>query len=220
MPVHLKTVSLTTFMLLFCSLSIAQIPVEVFGANKKMTLDIMFFKYFKTKEGKPAKWLFFNRNRAAIDYKMTSTSYLPQFGFTEAISYNDHALRGLAPVLVVQILNKGIYPKAGIQFSAIKKDYTFFSWLVCEAMADPNIDFFFLSRYTPKLTSKVNLFTQLELVSAFPSVNKNNFNFIQRIRLGLKCKAFQFGAGIDLAENGRKAFINTTNTGVFLRYEF
>lgn len=151
---------------------------------------------------------------------MTETSNLPQFGFTEAISYNHQKLKGFAPVVVVQILNKGVYPKAGIQFASIKKDYTIFSWLVCETLSNPNIDFFFLGRYTPKLTNRIHLFTQIELVNAFPSTTKNNFNFVQRLRLGLKLKEFQFGAGIDLVENGRTAFTNTNNIGGFLRYEF
>lgn len=205
-------------MLIFRGIAFAQIPVEVFASDKKVTFDIMFFKYFKSKEKQNSKFLFFNRNRASIDYKMTETTNLPQFGFTEAISYNHQKLKEFAPVVVVQILNKGIYPKAGIQFAKIKKDYTIFSWLVCETLANPTIDFFFLGRYTPKLTDKLNLFSQLELVSAFPSTTNNNF--IQRIRLGLKLKEFQFGAGIDLVENGRTIYTNTNNIGGFLRYEF
>jgi len=198
MSITIKIFSLVIAMLLFRGIAFAQIPVEVFAGDKKATLDIMFFKYFKRKEKQNSKFLFFNRNRASIDYKMTETTNLPQFGFTEAISYNHQKLKGFAPVVVVQLLNKGIYPKAGIQFAKIKKDYTIFSWLVAETWADPTIDFFFLGRYTPKLTDKLNLFAQLELLNALPTTTKNNFNFVQRIRLGLKLKEFQFGAGIDL----------------------
>lgn len=198
----------------------SQIPVEVFAGHKKATLDIMFFKLFKNKDGQISKFLFFNRNRASIDYKMTETTNLPQFGFTEAISYNHSNLKGFAPVVVASILNRGVFPKAGIQFAKIKKDYTIFSWIVLETLKEQNIDFFFLVRYTPKLTEKLNLFSQIELVNAFPTDEQNTFSFTQRFRLGLKVKEFQFGAGLDLSQNGRSNYITTENFGGFLRYEF
>ena len=220
MNFYFKIFSLVTTILLFRSVVIAQIPVEVFAGHKKTTADIMFFKFFKNKEAPNSDWLFFNRNRASIDYAMTSSANLPQFGFTEAVSYNNKKWKGFAPVAVVQILNKGVYPKAGIQFAKIKKDYTIFTWVVCEILENPNIDFFFLGRYTPKLTDKLNLFTQLELVNALPTAETNNFNFIQRLRLGLKVKEYQFGLGADFTALGRNNFTTTQNLGAFLRYEF
>ena len=77
-----------------------------------------------------------------------------------------------------------------------------------------------MERHTTKLSDKLNLFSQIELVNAFPSVGKNNFAFTQRLRLGLKIKEFQFGAGLDLSQLGRKDFTKTENFGGFLRYEF
>lgn len=198
----------------------AQLPVEVFTGHKKVTADIMFFRFFKNKEGKNSRFLFFNRNRASIDYKMTKTTNLPQFGFTEAISYNHERLKGFAPVVVAGILNRGVSPKAGIQFARVKKDLTIFSWLVSETLEDPNIDLFFLGRYTPQLSGKLNLFSQVELFQSFPTVKRNGFSVIQRFRLGLKIKAVQFGAGMDLSQSGRNDWVTTVNTGVFLRYEF
>lgn len=207
-------------MLLFRSIAMAQIPVEVFAGDKKATVDILFFRFIKNKEGHNSNILFFNRNRAGIDYKMTKTTNLPQFGFTEALSYNHEKLKGFALVAVVSILNKGVFPKAGVQYAKTKKSYSLFTWLVSETIKDPNIDFFLLARYSPKLTDKLSLFSQLELVNAFPTAVQNNFSFTQRFRLGLKTGNFQFGAGIDLSELGRKDYTNTINAGGFLRYEF
>ena len=119
----------------------AQIPAEVFTGHKKATVDIMFFKFIKNKEGHNSKFLFFNRNRASIDYAMTQTTNLPQLGFTEAFSYNHEKLKGFAPVVVASILNRGVYPKTGIQFAKIKKDYTIFSWIVAETLKDGLIVF-------------------------------------------------------------------------------
>jgi hypothetical protein len=220
MKYNFKIIFIVTAMLLFRGIAIAQIPVEVFTGYKKATVDIMFFKFLKNKEGLNSKFLFFNRNRASIDYAMTQTTNLPQFGFTEAFSYNHEKLKGFAPVVVASILNRGVYPKAGIQFAKIEKDYTIFSWIVAETLKEPNVDFFLLARYTPKLTKKINLFSQIELVNAFPTDEKNNFAFTQRLRLGLKIKEFQFGAGLDLTQLGRNDFTKSENLGGFLRYEF
>jgi hypothetical protein len=180
----------------------------------------MFFKYFKNKEASNSKFLFFNRNRTNIDYQQTATTNLPAFGFTEAISYNHPKLKGFAPVIVAQVNNKGIYPKAGIQYFHRKNNFTFFSWIVCETLKNPNIDLFVLTRYEPKLTEKLNLFTQLELVNAFPTKHNANLNLFQRVRIGLKIKEWQFGAGADFNELGNKTFMSTNNIGGFLRHEF
>ncbi len=206
--------------LLVGSQAFSQIPIEVFGGHKKTTLDIMFFKYFKNSKNENSKFLFFNRNRASIDYQQTSTSNLPSFGFTEAVSYNHPKLKGFAPVAVIQIFNSGVFTKAGIQYFYRKGDFTYFTWLVCETINNPNIDFFILTRFEPKLSDKLNLFTQLELVNAMPTEPNDNHNYIQRIRLGLKIKTWQFGVGSDFTEFGVDTFTKTNNIGGFIRHEF
>lgn len=201
------------------------IPVEIFAGHKRTTVDIMFFKFFKKKKADVegnlnSKWLFFNRNRTGIDYRMTKSTFLPQFGFTEAISYNHEKLIGFAPVLVGQILNLGVYPKAGIQYARIKKELTIFSWFVCETLRHPDLDYFLLMRYTPKLSEKVNLFTQGESVNTFPTSTNENFSFTQRVRLGIQLKSYQLGAGADFNQLGNQIFIKTYNIGGFIRHEF
>lgn len=216
----MRSVLFVWILLVMGGRAITQVPVEVFSGHKKTTADIMFFKFFKKKDGQNSEWLFFNRTRASIDYTMTPQSNLPQFGFTEAVSYNNKKWKGFAPVALVQILNRGVYPKAGIQFASSKNDYTLFSWLVSETKARPGFDFFLLARYTPVLNPQLRLFAQVELVNAFPTSANMNFNFVQRLRLGIKRNAFQVGAGADITENGRTTFLNTVNIGGFLRYEF
>lgn len=212
--------AIVLILLSICSLAKAQIPVEIFGGHERSTVDIMFFKFFKNVQSENTRWLFFNRNRASVDYRMTKTAYLPQFGFTEAISYNHEKLKGFAPVLVGQVLSWGVFPKAGIQYAHIKKEITIFTWLVCETLENPDLDYFLLFRYTPKLSEKVNLFTQVESVNAFPTVSKDNYSFTQRLRLGIQLKSYQFGAGVDFNQTGNNAFAKTYNVGGFIRHEF
>jgi len=215
-----KLLAVLFAMLLLRGMAFSQIPVEVFAGNKKATIDVMFFKYFKNKNQTNSRFLFFNRNRSSIDYKMTSTTNLAQFGFTEAISYNHVKLIGFAPVIVGQILSSGFYAKTGIQSAKIRKELTIFTWVVTETKNQPSIDVFFLGRYTPTLTKKINLFSQLELLNTIPSTNQKNYGFTQRMRLGLKIKEFQFGLAADFSEIGRSNYKKTSNSGVFLRYEY
>jgi hypothetical protein len=216
----LKTLVVVSAMLLFRSIAVAQTPVEIFAGDKKATFDVMFFKFFKNKEKQNSKWLFFNRNRATIDYKMTKTSNFPQYGFTEGISYNHKNLKGFAPVLVAQLNNRGIYPKLGLQYAKVKPNFTIFSWLVVEVLKSPNVDYFLLGRYTPKISTKLKLFTQVELYNGIPTLESNSFTLIQRMRLGLKLEEYQFGLGLDFTAIGRNKYTNTQNIGLFLRSEF
>jgi hypothetical protein len=217
---YLKSLSLALVLVLIGSNASAQIPVEILLGHEKTSFDLMFFKYLKKHDGNNSRVLFFNRNRASIDYRQTSTAFLPQFGFTEALSYNHPAWKGFAPVLVAQLLNRGIYPKAGLQYAKLAKDFTFFSWVVAELQQEPNVDFFVLTRYTPPLSERLHLYTQLELVNAFPTVENKTFSLIQRFRLGLKVKDWQYGLGADFSQNGRNTWTNTDNLGLFLRHEF
>lgn len=198
----------------------AQIPVEILAGDKKASFDLMFFKFIKNKAGQNSKFLFFSRERAVVDYKQTATSNLPQFGFTEALSYNHPALKGFAPVLVGQVLNRGTFAKTGVQYAHITKSTTLFGWTVAELHSQPNVDVFLLLRYTPKLTEKLHLYTQIETANAFPTTESKTYSFVQRLRVGLKIKDWQFGAGADFSQTGRNQFSKTENTGVFLRHEF
>lgn len=200
--------------------AISQIPFEVFIGDQRTTLDVMFFKFFNRNNGEQSRWLFFNRNRTGIDYRITPTSYLPLFGFTEAISYNHKALKGIAPVAVFQVLNRGIAYKAGIQYAHVNKKVTVFTWLVNQLSSKPEIDYFLLMRYSPQITRSIKLFLQAESINTFSTNTLVPNTFTQRLRLGYYLNSLQAGAGIDLNQMGRSKFISTANTGIFLRHEF
>ena len=216
----MKRISIFIISIFVAQILHAQIPVEIFGGDKKASFDLMFFKFFKNKTGQNSKFLFFSRERAVVDYKQTTTTNLPQFGFTEAISYNHQVLKGFAPVVVGQILNRGTFAKMGVQYAHITKNTTLFGWTVTELHNKPSVDVFLLLRYTPKLTEKLHLYSQIETANAFPTTESKTFSFVQRLRLGLKIKDWQFGAAADFSQSGRTQFSKTENSGVFLRHEF
>lgn len=194
----------------------AQIPVELLAGDKKASIDLMFFKFFKNKDGQNSRMLFFSRERAVFDYQQSS----PQFGFTEAISYNHPALKGWAPVLVGQVLNRGTFAKSGIQYAHLSQTMTIFGWSVVELNQRPNIDLFLMLRFTPRLGHQWHFYSQLELINSFPTDANTAFSFTQRLRLGLKRGAWQFGLGGDYSAIGRQSYVGTQNSGFFLRHEF
>jgi hypothetical protein len=77
-----------------------------------------------------------------------------------------------------------------------------------------------LFRFTPKISEKTGLFTQVESLNTFPTNEADRYAFSQRIRLGLKKQKFQFGVGTDLSETGRDSLTLAANSGIFIRYEF
>lgn len=218
----MKSLSIVMLVALLLSGSGAftQIPVEVMAGHQKASIDLMFFKYVKQQDNTNSRWLFFSRARATVDYKMTSTANLPSFGLTEAISYNPQNWKGFAPVAVVQVFNRGVFAKAGMQYAHSSTHFTVFTWLVSETAKNPDIDCFLLCRFTPPLSDKIHLFSQVELVNSFPTASESGYNFIQRLRLGLMNNAFQYGAAADFTQARRGVWTNSSNVGGFLRYVF
>ena len=198
----------------------AQIPAEIFVGEKRATIDIMFFKYFKNAKDENSRWLFFHRNRAWVDVKTELMRQNVLFGFTEAFSYNHPAFKGLAPVAVLSILNGGITPKAGVQYVKLRPSFTLFSWAVASLQSQTVLDYFLLLRYTPAISTKTKAFLQLESINALATSDTSPNAFTLRSRIGLKHNHFQWGVGLDQSWNGKNDYTSTTNPGIFVRYEF
>lgn len=217
MGTYLKIIILTVS--LYGGTVFSQIPVEVFTGTERATIDIMFFRFFKNGQNESSRFLFFNRTRAGLDYNMTRTTNLPQFGFTEAFSYNHQKLAGFAPVVVFQAFNSGIYARAGVQYAFFNEKFTLFSWFVAETTRKPEFDYYLLLRLLPVLPSGLRLFSQMEFLNTYHS-SSASYRFSQRVRLGLRKNNFQFGVGIDLTESGKSNMVFNANSGLFLRTEF
>ncbi|GAB4143016.1 MAG: hypothetical protein Fur0041_18130 [Bacteroidia bacterium] len=213
----LQTIILLTGFVLHLA---GQIPVECLAGHQKATADIMFFRYFLKNDKSPSHCLFFNRNRASVDYRITSREYLPQFGFTEALSWNHPRLKGFAPVAVLQILNTGVYPKAGVQYVLLKKSWTVFTWAVCRTDAPEKADHFLLLRFTPRISEHIHLFEQAESLLALDFGKQGSQALTLRFRSGVSYRQWQAGAGADLFLFGSGWTSTSTNAGIFLRHEF
>ena len=211
---------LLSALLLFNIVIEAQISTEVFAGDKKATFDVLFFKPFRDSEGKNSDWVFFNREKLTIDYKMTPDKNKPFFVTLQSVSYNPSVLGGFGPVAVSLITNEGMYPKLGMQYVKFNEDFMFFGWLICETLKDPDVDLYLYAKYTPLISGKTRLFAQIETNSTFPAWPGGEPSLYQVMRLGLKWEGFQTGLGLDLTQKGEGDVRTTENTGIFVRYEF
>ncbi|MDX2286846.1 MAG: hypothetical protein NW241_21960 [Bacteroidia bacterium] len=199
----------------------AQIPVEVLAGHQRTTVDIMFFRFFQNREGQPSEWLFFSRSRAAVEYRQTAAASPPQFGFTGAVSWNRASLKGVAPVAVAQILSRGVFAKAGLQYAHLGRRWTVFGWAVSELNARPVVDVFALVRCTPAFTARLGGFFQLESLAAVPAQADGSLSLVQRGRAGLKTGHWQYGLGADFSQTETgSAWSFFSNAGLFIRHEF
>ncbi len=197
-----------------------KLPIELFAGHKKTTVDLTYFRYVKTKEDRNSRWLLFNRDRISVAYEKTGGQYQPKFAMTFAMSYNPHTWKGLAPVAVVTATNQGLFPKLGMQYYTVRKDFVFFIWTIVEAMEDPDMEIFILTRYTPPIGNRLKLYLQGESGNKFPLYDEANYSLFQRARLGLVTGRVQWGLAADFEQTGYRTFDRSSNMGVFLRYEF
>jgi len=198
----------------------AQIPLEIFTAKDKVSIDVMMFKYFRNGAGENGRFLFFNRTRALVDYRQETAGIGPSFGFTGAFSYNAPAWKGFAPVAVMQVLNAGGTVKAGVQYVNIRQRLTLFAWSIAEIAPGSGLDAYLLLRGTPRISENLDLFLQLELANTFPFRAGDPFQLTQRWRVGIKKGRWQAGLGADVIEYGRGVLDVTVRPGIFGRYEF
>ena len=162
--------------LLHCSVATAQ-SVEYYAGHQRSGVDLMWYKYFKKASGTTTPFLFFSRNRASVDYHQSPTA----FGSTNAVSYNFK--NGIGVVTVASFVNRGLVPKAGVQYVQFKGTFLFFGWLVADLKHEGNVDLFGLFRLTPTIKDEWKAFLQLELFQVdTPSIC--NWIVTRRIRMG------------------------------------
>jgi hypothetical protein len=197
-----------------------KLPLELFVGHEKTTVDLTYFRHVKTKEDRNSRWLLFNRDRISVAYEKSGGQYQPKFAMTFAMSYNPHTWKGVAPVAVVTATNHGLHPKLGMQYYTVRKDFVFFIWTIVEAMEDPDMEIFILTRYTPPLGSRLKLYFQGESGNKFPLYDEAAWSLFQRARVGLVTGRVQWGLAADFEQSGYRTITRGNNIGAFLRYEF
>ncbi|MBL7847664.1 MAG: hypothetical protein JNL40_09370 [Cyclobacteriaceae bacterium] len=208
----MRIARIIVFLVLIGGPSQAQLPIEILGGHQRTTADVLWFRPFKDSLGNSSRFLFFNRSRASVDYSNQTT-----FGTTLAVSYNLPS--GWGVVLSGQFFNNGFSPKAGVQYFKRSRQLMVFSWVTAELLQSKKLDWFLLSRWEPRLNRRLNLFSQLELLSTTDW--DGNLALIQRLRAGLGFPlGWQTGLGMDFGQVGKSSFITSSNIGIFIRKDF
>lgn len=207
-----KTLVFVLAALLSGSVAFSQ-SVEGYAGDKRVGVDIMWFRNFKNAKDEASPFMFFSRNRVSTDYMNRPSA----FGSTNAVSYN--LKNGIGIVAVASFLNNGFTPKAGIQYYKASGRFMFFGWLVADLKENGFVDVFGLFRYQPDISPKLKLFTQLELFPVYQP-SREFLSITERLRLGIKYRQWVIGPMADFNQSGRSEVVNTSNIGGFLRYDF
>lgn len=190
----------------------AQIPVEVLVGNNQVQHEFFFFKDLDSEH----KFNLFSMARFAVDYESND---LNSSFVSSQLTYNFNESWGVSSGgLFVENLFSPILALSYVYFNE-KGDL--FVNLFPTAIYNEGVDFelFGLFFYTPKLTEKFSLFSQVIFgTTVNAKFNEHLFSY-QQIRIGLGYKdKFQFGLGLDQNFLGSD-FISANNIGIFIRKE-
>ena len=179
---------------------------EVLMGTERVFIDAQFLKAIDAEK----RWSFLSRTRATIEYDDEANSV-----FTGG--YLIYASKsGLGATVLGRIVPSGFDVDAGISFFKVTGP-----WLIY-ALPSINIDselyysWFSILRYQPELKNDWKLYSSLELFTAFVQIG--HLNSVQRIRLGVDKKGYQFGIGVNLEE--RRGADTDINPGLFFRKVF
>lgn len=191
--------------LTWCSYVQAQ-SLELMAGNQRIFVDAQWLKPIDTE----LQWSIFSRTRATVDYDNNTNLFTgTYFNYTTKI--------GLGGSVVGKIGNNGAGVDAGVHIFKNKKNWMLFGLASVGLKSKLEYSWFSIFRFTPKIGANWKLYTSLELFSLFDK-NGSVFN-VQRVRLGLDRKGYQFGLASNLSETVNPLVFDN-NFGVFIRKSF
>jgi len=182
--------------------------VEIMLGDKYAFTDVQFLKYFD----KQYRWSFFNRTRMQLEYDQVP----PDIFSAGYLNYTTKLGLGLS--LTGRVNNRSADLDVGLHFLKRVNAITFFGIVSLSLTEGGTYSWFSILRYRPSLNEQWKLYTSFEL---FVAMNKRDHQAsIQRLRLGLDYKSFQFGLSANLLEVGNDFNFLNNNFGAFVRKEF
>lgn len=182
--------------------------LEITVGNQNVFANVQWFKFIDT----TGHWSIFTRGIANINYEGNTDLFLGgYFNYTSKI--------GLGATIVSRIGTFDSGGDIGGHFLKNGKDWSIAIFATVGIGLAQQLQYTIFSnlQYRPKISKKVNLYTNLELYSQFN--NWGHVYSIQRFRVGLSWKSWQIGAAADFIEIDN-AFLLNYNIGGFLRKEF
>lgn len=188
-----------------CCVSYTQ-SFEVMTGTKRVFIDAQYLKFFDAKN----RFSLFSRARATTEYDAPKTDL-----FTGAyLNYTTKSGFGGTFLGRISSNNSGI--DAGIHYFKATKSFMIYALPSININEELLYSWFSIIRFTPALDQDWKLYSSLELFSAFSQAD--HLSSVQRLRVGLDKKGYQFGLAVNLNES---RFSNTDiNPGIFFRKQF
>ncbi len=181
--------------------------IELMPGKERIFIDAQWLKTFDDQR----RWSLFSRSRATVDYEEQTNLFTGAY-----LNYTTSS--GLGATLVGRIATAGAGADAGIHYFKASSSFLIYALASIELADELSYSWFSIMRFTPELNTNWRLYSSLELFSNF---NKEGHRAsVQRIRLGLDRKGYQFGLAINLAGLSKSYEIIDDNLGIFIRKQF
>lgn len=176
------------------------------AGTKHIFIDAQYLKFFDEQN----RVSLFSRARATAQYDEQRTVL-----FTGAyLNYTTKSGFGGTILGRISSTNSGV--DAGIHYFKVTKNFMIYALPSISLSDELLYSWFSILRFTPTLKNDWKLYSSLELFSAFGQIG--HLSSVQRVRLGLDRKGYQFGLAVNLNES---RFSETdVNPGVFIRKQF
>ena len=191
---------------LFFATCVAGQSFELMPGTERIFVDAQFLQYFDAE----SKISLFSRARATSGYEEKETDL-----FTGSyLNYTTSS--GFGTTLLGRISSSNSAIDTGIHYFKANQN------IIIYALAAINVgdvllySWFSIFRYTRHLKSDWQVYTSLELFSAFARIG--HLSSVQRIRLGVGKHGYHFGLAVNLNESRMTG--TDVNPGIFFRRQF
>ncbi len=179
---------------------------ELMPGTERVFMDVQYLNYF---DGDNTVSLF-SRTRATAKYDRHSTDV-----FTGAyLNYTTKS--GFGTTVIGRISSSTSGVDIGIHYFKATKSFMVYALPSINLNDELLYSWFSILRFTPKMGDHWKLYSSLELFFAFDE--KGNLSSVQRMRLGVDKKGYQFGVAVNL--NNSRFSDADVNPGVFIRKQF
>ena len=201
----MKKVLLFIFLTATCSTIKAQ-SFELMTCKERIFIDAQYLNFFDEQN----RVSLFSRARATAQYDEQRTDL-----FSGAyLNYTTKAGFGGTILGRISSTNSGV--DVGIHYFKASKNFMIYALPSINLSDELLYSWFSILRFTPTLKNDWKLYSSLELFSAFGQIG--HLSSVQRVRLGLDRKGYQFGLAVNL--NASRFSETDVNPGVFIRKQF
>lgn len=184
----------------------AQFVLEPFVSEESLILESWYFNTIDESQ----RLSIFNLNEAKYTFE-TNESSVFSYGI---MGYN--LAGGFGPMAGWRVTNYSAAALAGLQYGFYRENFLAYVVLNSELKQNPNMEFYTLIQYRPKLTEKLKGFSQLQTSTNF-TADGHAFS-LYRLRLGVDFGKIQTGIGLEHTMAGPE-WERATGPGFFVRLE-